>query len=123
MLFFLDTDLACRHPALNLFVIVAEDPGLDAAIQEEGVDERAEFMASFGGGFDEEATLVPKVWIPMLGENRTTQFGRIMDLVHPDEVCPVLPSPSRNIRRADDIVIEYQRVLFDELLLDPAVLS
>ena len=29
-----------------------------------------------------------------------------------------LPSPSRNPRRSDDIVIEYQRPLFDELHLD-----
>ena len=36
----------------------------------------------------------------------------------PDEICPVLPSPSRNPRRADDIVIEYQTPLFDELHLD-----
>jgi hypothetical protein len=76
-------------------------------------------MASFGGGFDEEATQTPTVWIPLLGEHRTTQFDRIRDLVKPDELCPVLPSPSRNPRRADDIVIEYQRLLFDELLLDP----
>jgi hypothetical protein len=119
LLFFLDTELASQQPPKNLFVIVAEDAGLDAAIQEEGVDERAEFMASFGGGFDEEATQIPKVWIPLLGENRTTQFDRIENLVDPDEICPVLPSPSRNIRRADDIVIQYQRVLFDELRLDP----
>ena len=108
-----------RAPPKNLFVIVAEDPALDAAIQEEGVDREAEFMASFGGGFDEEAIQIPSVWIPLLGENRTTQFGRIQDLVRPDEVCPMLPSPSRNIRRADNIVVEYQRLLFDELRLDP----
>jgi hypothetical protein len=119
ILFFLDSDLSLRNPPINLHVFVAEDPLLDARIHEEGVDEKAEFMASFGGGFDEEATPIPKVWIPLLGEDRTTQFGRIMDLVKPDEVCPVLPSPSRNPRRADDIVIEYHRVLFDELRLDP----
>jgi hypothetical protein len=55
----------------------------------------------------------------MLGEGRGTQFARIHDRVKPDEVCPVLPSPSRNPRRADDIVIEYQRALFDEQRLDP----
>jgi hypothetical protein len=76
-------------------------------------------MASFGGGFDEEATQTPRVWIPLLGEDRLTQFDRILDLVKPDEVCPVLPCPSRNPRRADDIVIEYRQTLFDELRLDP----
>jgi hypothetical protein len=108
-----------RKTRLNVHVVVAEDPVLDFKIQEEGIDEKADFMASFGGGFDEESTPTPKVWIPMLGERQTTQFDRIQDRVKPDEVCPVLPSPSRNPRRPDDIVIEYQRLLFDELRLDP----
>jgi hypothetical protein len=108
-----------QTPLTNLHVVVAEDPSLDAGIRAEGVDREAEFMASFGGGFDEEATQAPKVWIPLLGEHRTTQFDRIRELVKPDEVCPVLPSPSRNPRWADDIVMEYQQLLFDELHLDP----
>jgi hypothetical protein len=104
---------------VNLHVMVSEDPTLDAGITEEGVEEKAEFMASFTGGFDEEATTYPKVWVPVLGERRGTQLARILDLVKPDEVCPVLPSPARNPRRGDDIVVEYQRALFDELRLDP----
>jgi hypothetical protein len=55
----------------------------------------------------------------MLGERHTTQFDRIQDRVKPDEICPVLPSPARNPRRADDIIIEYQQILFDEHRLDP----
>lgn len=120
VLFLLDAARADASPPTNLHVLVGDDPALDAAIREEGIDEKAEFMASFGGGFDEEATQTPKVWIPLLGERRTTQFDRIRDLVKPDEVCPVLPSPSRNPRRGDDIVVEYQRVLFDELRVDPS---
>jgi hypothetical protein len=116
----LDSARAVQSPPVNLHVLVADDPALDAGIREEGIDQMAEFMASFMGGFDVEATQTPKVWIPLLGEHRTTQFDRIRDLVKPDEVCPVLPSPSRNPRRGDDILVEYQRVLFDELRVDPA---
>lgn len=119
ILFLLDKQAAEKEPSVNLHIIVAEDPVLDLAIREEGVDERAEFVASFRGGYDLEATEVPSIWIPVLGENRTIQFERIYDLVKPDEICPILPFPSRNPRRPDDIVIEYQRILFDELRLDP----
>lgn len=119
ILYILDANGGQGASPVNLHVTVAEDPDLDARIREEGVDEKAEFLASFGGGFDEEATQTPKVWIPLLGEDRLTQFDRIIDLVKPDEVCPVLPSPSRNPRRADDIVIQYRQMLFDELRLDP----
>ena len=102
----------------NLHVLVAEDARYDATIHEEGVDEKAEFISSFGGRFDEEGTPTPKVWMPMLGERKQVQFDRIQDRVKADEICPVLPSPARNPRRADDIVLEYQRQLFDELHLD-----
>jgi hypothetical protein len=103
----------------NLHVLVAEDPGLDARITEEGVDESADFLYSFGGRLSQEATAeYPKVWMPLLGELRTTQFERIYDLVKPDEVCPVLPSPSRNPRRGDNILLQYRGLLFDTLSLD-----
>jgi hypothetical protein len=120
ILYFLDADASLKtSPPKNLHVLVAEDPDLDVQIMEEGIEQNAEFMASFGGGFDEEGTQTPKIWIPLLGEHRRTQFERIYDLVKPDEVCPVLPSPSRNPRRSDNIVIEYRQLLFDELTLDP----
>ena len=118
ILYLLDHSPSQAVSRTNLHVLVAEDPDYDASIHAEGIDEKAEFMASFGGGFDEEGTPTPKVWMPMLGEGKRTQFDRIQDRVKPDEICPVLPSPSRNPRRSDDIVIEYQRPLFDELHLD-----
>jgi hypothetical protein len=118
ILYLLDHSPLRATSRTNLHVLVAEDPGYDASIHEEGIDEKAEFMASFGGGFDEEGSPTPKVWMPMLGEGKRTQFDRIHDRVKPDEICPILPSPSRNPRRADDIVVEYQRPLFDELHLD-----
>ena len=92
---------------------------LDSKIRREGIDEKADFLASFGGRFDEESIPTPKVWIPMLGEGRTLEFERIYDRVKPDEICPVLPFPAKNPRRADDLVMEYRTLLFDELHLDP----
>lgn len=120
LLFFHDQLKAKNKNSPNIHVVVAEDPVLDFQIREEGVDETASFLHSFEGDFNREATgEQPKVWIPVLGEGRTTQFDRIYDLVKPDEVCPVLPSPSRNPRRGDDIVMEYRDLLFDQLQLDP----
>ena len=118
ILYLLDHSPSQTTSRINLHLLVAEDPEYDASIHREGIDENAEFMASFSGGFDEEGTPTPKVWMPVLGEGRSTQFDRIQDRVKPEEVCPVLPSPSRNPRRADNIVMEYQRPLFDELHLN-----
>jgi hypothetical protein len=120
LIYFYDVLKRKQKPAPNIHVVVAEDPVLDCQIREEGVDETASFLHPFEGEFNREATgQQPKVWIPVLGEGRTTQFDRIYDLVKPDEVCPVLPSPSRNPRRGDDIVTEYRDLLFDQLRLDP----
>lgn len=120
LMYFYDQLKKKRLPAPNVHVVVAEDPVLDCLIREEGVDETGSFLHPFEGKFGREATgQEPKVWIPVLGEGRTTQFDRIYDLVKPDEVCPVLPSPSRNPRRGDDIVMEYRDLLFDQLRVDP----
>lgn len=104
----------------NIHVIVSEDPNLDTVIHKFGIDETAAFLHPFEGPFNREAKGgKATVWIPVLGESRTTEFERILDLVKPEEVCPVLPSPARNPRRGDDIVMEYQHLLFDQLRIDP----
>ncbi len=104
----------------NLFVLVAEDPDLDAAISPNGIEELADFMAMFRGSFDREihATL-PTVWFPVLGEGRLEHLKRIKELVRPDEICPLLPSPAKDPRRADNLVRDYRKFFFDELELDP----
>lgn len=104
----------------NLFLFVAEDPRLDAAITQEGIEEFADFVAMFRGTFDQEAHAnLPKVWIPILGENRLIQLNRIYDLVKPDEIYPVLPSPAKSPRRADNLITEYHEFLFSEMGVDP----
>jgi len=55
----------------------------------------------------------------LLGEGQEQQFRVIQDFVKPSEVLPVLPSPAKNLRRADDLVIEFREILFDSLRLDP----
>lgn len=121
MLYLIDRERASTgRDTPNLYVLVAEDPGFDAAIGQEGVEEQAEFVAMFRGAFDQEARAdLPSVWIPILGEGRSIQLDRIYDLVKPDEICPVLPSPAKNPRRADNIVREYHDLLFGQLIVDP----
>ncbi len=55
----------------------------------------------------------------MLGEGQAAQLERVHDLVHPDEVCPVIPFPAANPRRGDDLVLEYREFLFDRLRVEP----
>lgn len=104
----------------NFHLLVAESPELDASIREEGVEDDAGYVHPFTGGLDREsAAYQPKVWLPLLGEGQAIQFQKIHDLVTPDEICPVLPSPSRNPRRSDNLVMEYRELLFDRLRVEP----
>jgi hypothetical protein len=107
-------------PTPNVHLFVAESSALDRRIVEEGVEARAEYLHGFVGGLDQESTRgVPTLWIPVLGESQNAQLTKIYDLVVPDEICPVLPSPSVSPRRADDLVLEYRDLLFDRLRVEP----
>ncbi len=67
-----------------------------------------------------EATAgIPRVLIAILGEGQRGQLERIYNLVIPDEICPVLPSPSSNPRRGDEILVEYRELLFDQWRVEP----
>jgi hypothetical protein len=120
LIYFHDALRSAGKPAPNVHVVVSEDPRADMLIQEHGIEEEAKFLHPFEGPFNREAKGEQRtVWIPVLGEDRTHHFERMFVLVRPTEVCPVLPSPARNPRRGDDIVIQYRKLLFDEVQLDP----
>ena len=113
LLYLVDSASASGRQTPNLFAVVSEDVGIDAAITHEGVDEFADFLPYFHGGFDREAdSEKPRVWLPILGENRLPQLQRIEDRIKPSETCPVLPSPARNPRSGDDLVAQYRPFLF-----------
>ena len=117
LLFLLDGMDGMRAP--NLFVLVSESAALDGRIVEEGIDEDAGYIHPFRGGVDRESAAgVPRVWFPLLGENQHLQLTRIYDLINPAEICPLLPSPSVEPRRADNLVLEYREILFDRMRVE-----
>jgi hypothetical protein len=103
----------------NLFVLVSESAELDRRIMEEGIDEDADYIHPFRGAVERESAAErPKVWFPLLGENQRIQLTRINDLINPAEICPLLPSPSVDPRRGDNLVVEYREILFDQLRVE-----
>ncbi len=79
----------------------------------------ADYIHPFRGAVERESAAGrPKVWFPLLGENQRVQLTRIYDLINPAEICPLLPSPSRDPRRGDNIVVEYRELLFDQLRVE-----
>lgn len=103
----------------NLFALVSESAALDKCIVDEGIDEDAGYIHPFRGGVDRESAAgVPRVWFPILGECQHLQLVRIHDLINPAEICPLLPSPSIDPRRADNLVLEYREILLDRLRVE-----
>jgi hypothetical protein len=109
-----------RPPLTNLFLLADENHKIDSVILEEGLDEEADYIHTFRGDAEREsAASKPRVWFPLLGENQGMQLQRIYDLVRPSEVCPLLPAPSHNPRRGDNLILEHRGLLFDSLRVDP----
>lgn len=108
------------QPPTNFHLLAWEDIELDARIKDNGVEERADYLTPFRGAMDREASASqPRVWIPLLGESHRVQLERIYVHVNPGEISPVLPSPARNPRRADNLVIDYHDLLFDSWGIEP----
>ena len=59
------------------------------------------------------------VWFPVLGENRLGQLSMVINapaaIPAGAEICPVIPHPSRGLRLAERLLIEYKPLLFDKL--------
>lgn len=98
----------------NLHVVVSENAKLDSYIEDRGTDEAATYIHGFRikeiGKTDEQK----EVWIPILGENQTSQFDKIKLELNPVEVCPILPFPCDDLRRGDKLIVEYQERLLND---------
>jgi hypothetical protein len=103
----------------NLHIGVAESAALDMEVAEEGLEEEVVNVPGFTGRIKAESIDNPKVWLPVLGEGQRIRLQRIYDKLQPDEICPVIPFPSRDPRRGDRLIEEYRQILFDEYRVDP----
>jgi hypothetical protein len=110
------SQLGQRTP--NLHVVASESVAHDLSV-DESLDEDVISLTGFSGRLGAESLDNPKIWIPVLGEGQQLRLARIFDKVQPDEICPVVPFPSRNPRRGDSIIEEHRQILFDEFRVEP----
>jgi len=113
-----DKDDALYANGVNFQVLVGEDSKLDGQILSEDPSNELVTIPGFSGALKlESAKEWPFVWFPVLGENRIGQLERVITHEVPTdaEICPVLPHPSKNPRRADMLLLEYRDQLFDRM--------
>lgn len=102
--------------SVNLQVLVGEDAALDSKIRSEDPSNELVLIPGYSSALQTESTQdLPLVWFPVLGEGRVNQLQKVMSDAIPTfaEICPVLPHPSRDPRRGDQLLIEYKEPLFD----------
>ena len=114
-------DLAVHtRTVVNLHVTTAEslasDRGAGNGSLSDTVTNVVGFSGRLNGQVDEH---LPRVWFPILGEGQSERLTLIREELRPDEICPVIPFPSREARRTDEIVNSYRQVLFDEFQVEP----
>ena len=105
---------------VNLQVLVAEDAALDNAIRSEDPNADLVTIPGFSTAmYAESMQDWPMVWFPILGENRLGQLNVVTNaaaaIPGDAEICPIIPHPSRGLRRAERLLIEYKPLLFDKL--------
>lgn len=108
-----------EHPlyasGVNFQVLVAEDAKLDGQIRAEDPSNDLVNIPGFLATWQLESVQDwPLVWFPVLGEGRVNQLQKIGGSIPAEaEVCPVVPHPSKDPRRADRLLVEYREPLFD----------
>lgn len=120
LLYYLDNLEKGCGKCVNLHVVTAESVSKDVKISVQLLQNKASQVFGFSGEANSESTREePRILFPVLGENQTERLKIIHDQIRPDEICPVVPFPSIDPRRGDNIIMEHRQILFDELQVEP----
>ncbi|WP_223476585.1 hypothetical protein [Oricola indica] len=100
-------------------LMIVSNPEMDDQISSVPAS-RAGSVKGFSLPVEVEGQGLAQVWIPQLARGRTsalTQIGTAIGRCY--KICPLLPFPARDPRRADDLLSEYRIALVDEWEVDP----
>lgn len=91
----------------NMMVFVSENVSMDIDISEKDISEMNPIFG-FKGKIGRASLLKPiNISIPLIGEGKTESFKKIINGFDADDICPILPFPSSDLRRSDNLLWEY----------------
>lgn len=103
----------------NLFIVVSENVEIDKCIMEQSYNENITYMHGFRSAKGNQANQDKiKILYPILGEDKSTALDKIYEDVIPDDICPVIPFPSKNPRRTEDLLMEYHSKLKEKYQIE-----
>lgn len=101
----------------NLFFAVSENWEIDEKIKKNISNESIEPLVGFKAMSNRESVLDRvNILIPLMGEHNLAILNRIYNHFQPSDMFPVLPFPSKNPRRSDNLMQEYHEFFTDHHL-------
>lgn len=111
----------CEDAKARAFhLLIVSNPELDDRIVSEPADNAMAVKGFSGTGHLEGTLETAKIWLPQLAEGRKralTTIGTAVSECY--KICPVLPFPARDPRRADALIGEFENELVNEWAVDP----
>jgi len=105
---------------VKLDVIICENSQIDDAIIPTGLSDSAKLIIgldAYSSDLESDENPIP-VLIPLLGKGCQDELEKLYTSLSPVEVCPVLPFPSKDPRRSDDILSILGKSLFESFSVD-----
>ena len=104
----------------NLFFAVSENVDIDEKIKKNISSESIEPLVGFKAMSNRESVLDKiNIFVPLMGENNLGILNRIYNHFQPSDMFPVLPFPSKNPRRSDNLMQEYHEFFTEHHLTSP----
>ena len=120
LIYALDLQAGNGDKNTNLHVVTAESVTTDLRTLGSLKDEMTNVVGFSGHLNAQTSEHVPRVWFPILGERQNDRLQLIQSRLDPDEICPVIPFPSREPRRGDAIISEHRITLFEDFQVEPS---
>jgi hypothetical protein len=110
----------CETVGRSFHLLIVSNPELDDNIVSEPA-ERPMPVKGFSGTEALDGLLDPaRIWIPQLAKGRRAALTKIgLSVGECYKICPVVPFPARDPRRADGLISEYENELVNEWQVDP----
>lgn len=103
---------------VNLHISTGVAQILDDKIQE--TPQEVRYLAGFQSNLENQGLgTLPKIWVPVLGPGREQALKLLYNFILPRDICPVLPFPSQDPRRPDNILAKYRELLFEAWEIQP----